>query len=481
VGARRPLTVAARTAAAVTAAALVAAPSVAVAGIPGPSSFATGLVDEATFQSPIPSVRTQWLTHAQQLGSSWIRLRANWYLIAPQRLPRSFAAANPADPSYNFSTLDASIKSAAMHGQRVIIQLVAPPSWALGPKIPRSAPPGTWRPSPRALGAFAHAVAARYSGRFPDPSRSGGRLPRVSYFQIWNEPNLRTYLSPQWTHTSHGFIPASPSIYRGLLNSAYAGIKSAQSGGYVIAAGTAPYGDRPGVDRMAPVLFWRELLCLHGAALRPERCQSPAHLDAIDHHPYSLTPTGHAFAANDVSVPDIGRLQRILRSAERTRRVLPRGGKPIWVTEIDWDSNPPDRSSPISIAKQARYLDLAFYQLWRQGVSHVLWFILQDISYKSLAGSGLYFASGAAKPSATAFHFPFVAVNAGHGMLTLWGRAPRAGNVTIQRASGHGWRLLAHLTTTRGGVFYARRRLGTRLVLRAAQGALTSRGFSPLR
>jgi hypothetical protein len=447
----------------------------AAASLPGPASFATGFVDETVFQNPIASVRSLWLTNAQRLGSTWIRLRANWYLIAPAHRSASFRAADPADPQYVWASLDASVRSAASHRQNLVLQLVAPPTWALGAHAPRSAVPGTWRPSSSALGAFAHALAVRYSGRFPDPLRPGSKLPRVTHFQVWNEPNLRTYLSPQWTRTRSGsFVPASPEIYRSLLNAAYAGIKAVQPHAFVLAAGTAPYGDAPGVDRMHPVVFLRELLCLHGAALRPARCPNPAHLDALDHHPYSLTPGGHAFSPDDVSVPDIGRLQRVLRVAERTHRVLPRGHKPIWVTEIDWDSNPPDRASSISISRQARYLTLAFYELWRQGVDHVLWFVLRDVAYKSLTGSGVYFANGGAKPSAAAFRFPFVALSAGHGMLTLWGRAPRAGGVSIQRGGRHGWHTLVRLTTTRGAIFYARRRLGAHLVLRAQQGATTS-------
>src|SRR5207302_10899244 len=102
----------------------------------------------------------------------------------------------------------------------------------------------------------------------------------------------------------------------------------------------APYGDPPGVDRMRPVAFLRELLCLHGARLRTERCPHPAHFDAIDMHPYAVTPTTHAINADDVSSVDLGRLSRVLRAAIRTRRALPRRQKPIWETELAWPSSP---------------------------------------------------------------------------------------------------------------------------------------------
>jgi hypothetical protein len=63
---------------------------------------------------------------------------------------------------------------------------------------------------------------------------------------------------------------------------------------------TAPYGDPPGVDRMSPVLFLRELLCLRGARLVPVRCPHPAHLDGLDHHPYASAPALRALSRDDV-------------------------------------------------------------------------------------------------------------------------------------------------------------------------------------
>jgi hypothetical protein len=120
-------------------------------------------------------------------------------------------------------------------------------------------------------------------------------------------------------------------------------------------------------------------------------------------------------------------------------------------------------------------------------VSHMFWFLIRDLPYKSLAGAGLYFRSGAAKPSTVAFRFPFVAVAAPQPRahrtskvrtVTLWGRAPRAGRVTIQIRHAHRWRTVVRLRTTRGGVFYAQRKFAAHSVLRAQQGKLTSLGFS---
>jgi hypothetical protein len=82
-------------------------------------------------------------------------------------------------------------------------------------------------------------AAVRYDGRFPDPLKPGAFLPRVRYWQPWNEPNLSYYLSPQWTRTGGRWAPASAGIYRGLLNAFYAAVKRVSSSNFVVTAGTA--------------------------------------------------------------------------------------------------------------------------------------------------------------------------------------------------------------------------------------------------
>jgi hypothetical protein len=454
------------------------APPSAAGTVPGLGYLDTGFADQFAFQGTSARVASTWYSRAQSLGSSYVRLAVLWRSIAPTPRPSGFRPASAGDPGYSWSALDSQVEGAVLHGQHVVLMLFAAPAWAQGAGAPSSAIPGTWRPSPTALGAFAHAVAERYSGRFPDPLHPGQSLPRVVYFQAWNEPNLPIDLGPQWARNSRGhWIPASPYFYRRMLNAVYANVKAVQPGAYVLAAGTAPYGDAPGINRMAPVVFLRELLCLSGPTLRPEFCPDPAHFDALDHHPYSLTPTLHAFSPESVSVPDLGRLTAIVRAAVRAGRALPAGTKPLWVTEIAWSSNPPDPRA-IPDALQARYLSLTFYEFWRQGVSHAFWLLIRDYPYKSLLGSGVYFQDGKPELSARAFQFQFVALRGPSGQLTLWGHAPRPGMVEIERGSGHGWRGLLRLSTTRGGVFYARRTLGSRLVLRARIGSVASLGWA---
>jgi hypothetical protein len=449
----------------------------AAAGLPGPSTLSVGFSDLPTLQSPSAAVRERWLGTAKATGASIVRLDVDWAGIAPRRV-RGFHAANPADPHYYWPVLDGAVRTATADGLKVMLTLSNAPTWAEGPGRPRNAAFGSWRPRIGDLATFARVLAERYDGHFPDPLHSGASLPRVSIFHAWNEPNLPYYLSPQWVRGRHGgWVAESPLIYRAMLNTVYATIKAVTPHATVLSAGTAPYGRPPGVSSMAPVLFMRDLLCLRGAALKPQSCPHPAHFDGYDAHPYSATPTLPARAAEDVSVPDLRKLERVVGAALRTGRLLPAGPKRLWVTEIAWQSKPPNPRG-VSPALQARYLALGFYTIWRQNVGHVLWFTLRDSRTSDQffgGGSGLYYANGRAKPAASAFRFPFVAVRGGaRGTVTLWGRAPEPRTVSVeQRVHGH-WQVLTRLATTAGGVFYAKRVMPGRPLLRAVEGTTSS-------
>ena len=111
---------------------------------------------------------------------------------------------------------------------------------------------------------------------------------------------------------------------------------------------------------MQPVAFDRALFCLrNNARLTPVSCPDPPHLDALSHHPYGIGgPLWHALNADDVAVPDVYKLARVLHAAERARHVLPAGAKRLWVTELSWDTSPPDPNG-VPAAKQARWLEQA--------------------------------------------------------------------------------------------------------------------------
>jgi hypothetical protein len=449
--------------------------SVLLAGLPAtaaahpPSSFMTGFSDGIYEASSNPN---PWLRRTVATGARLVLLGVNWAGIAPGR-PRGNAA-NPANPSYHWGTLDQTVRAALAHHLTVAFSVASSggPEWVDGPHKPSTAVAGTWNPNIRAFAAFARAVAVRFSGHYRPPGEPRA-LPRVRYYQAWGEPNLPDHLSPQWVRTGGRWVAKSPFIYRGLLNGFYNSVKSVHSSNQVITAGTAPYGDPPGWGaRMPPALFVRDLLCVT-RKLRPTKCPHRAHFDILAHHPYDFAgPFQKALNPDDVSLPDMWKLIRPLKAAERHGLVVPRGNKPVWITEFSWDSRPPDPHGIPSI-KRAYWIEETFHELWHEGVSAIAWYLIADQppipNYASSYQSGIYFLNGHVKPGLEGFRLPFVVFHAGRG-YTLWGISPRRGSVLVEERVRNHWRTLYHLRVRAHAIFARTFRARGHPVLRAVIG-----------
>ena len=427
-------------------------------------------VADRIFMTPDSGDRRHWLDRMKATGAKLVEIAVDWSLIAPADPTAGFTPRDPADPAYNWAQLDAAIRDAAARHLAVVLVPAGAPGWAEGAHRPGDAPPGTWRPNARAFGAFGHALAARYSGSFADPLSGSQSLPRVRYFRVWNEPNLRTYLNPQWSGTR----PRSPGIYLRLLNAFYAAVHGVRSTNRVLAPGLAPFGDPPGENRMRPITFLRRLFCLGGdSTKRGGGCR--ARLDIVAHHPISAErPRRHAISPNDVTTPDLGRIKRVLREARRGGRLFPAGPKPLWVTEFWWVSRPP-QSFGVRERKHARWLAEALYLFWKQGAGAALWFQIVDppASCEGCVATGLHFSDGNPKTAFRAFRFPFVVdPRRGSGDRSLvWGRAPVPGRVRIQLERGGNWRTIRTVANGRGGVFTARLEVPREAKLRAKLGS----------
>ena len=76
----------------------------------------------------------------------------------------------------------------------------------------------------------------------------GTRYPTVKMWSIWNEPNLRSWLTPQYEVKGGQAVQTSALMYRQLATSAIAGLKAT---GHTTATDqiwigeTAPLGDDP--------------------------------------------------------------------------------------------------------------------------------------------------------------------------------------------------------------------------------------------
>jgi hypothetical protein len=429
---------------------LVAAFALALALSAGPAKAAAPLTRGFTDDVWFDGVAAQWVPRAVATGAGIALVEIDWASVQPSPARRGFDPANPSGPQFNFGYVDFVVREFANTGVAPAFLVTDAPRWAEGAGGPPNlVAAGAWNPDPTAFGQLATAMARRYSGSYPDPLHAGRKLPRVKYFQAWAEANFDVHLSPQWTSTGQ---PASPGIYRNLLNAFYAGVKSVHHDNIVIASGTGPFGDPPGGSRMRPVEFVRDLLCLRGGRLTPVRCPNPAHFDALAQDPYEIGgPTTSAINPDDVSAPDLGRLTRALNKASRLGRALPRGHKRLWVTEFSYDSNPPNPSA-VSTYTQARWLEQSFYIFWKQGADTVVWYLIRDSGGTNYAVdyfSGVYFRNGRRKPSFEAFRFPLVVMD-----KTVWGISPRRGKVFVQRQKRNGkWGTLFRINGSAGGTF----------------------------
>jgi hypothetical protein len=222
------------------------------------------------------------------LGAREIRLVVHWNEIAPSpnshTAPHGFNASNPASyPAAGWSLTDTIIEDAAKDGIAVDLDVSGrAPLWAMPKSAPVSAQ-GSLDPSPSAFGQFVQAVGKRYTGSYR-PSGASSRLPKVTTWSLWNEPNYQSSLLPQGS--GHDNVnPVSPGIYRNLVAAGWKGLAASGHGHNTILIGElAPRGypaDFKGY--MFPVLFVRSLYCvgsdyrpLTGASARSQSCPTTA-------------------------------------------------------------------------------------------------------------------------------------------------------------------------------------------------------------
>src|SRR5579884_2381314 len=153
----------------------------------------------------------QTLAQMRMAGATVVKVVLHWSAIAPnprqRHAPRGFNPANPAAyPAGNWNAYDRIVRDAAADGMTVDFQLgVGAPVWATAASpapwqthsgIARNKTYPNWMPSPAAFAAFVRAAGIRYSGTYR-PKGAKTPLPRLTFWSIWNEPNLGFELAPQ--------------------------------------------------------------------------------------------------------------------------------------------------------------------------------------------------------------------------------------------------------------------------------------------
>jgi hypothetical protein len=339
------------------------------------------------------SDRASRIRGAGQANATIMRLLVQWNLVAKTR-PAN--ATDPFDPAYQFDDIDEAVRAAQEIDQEVIISISGTPSWANGGKAPNVMPTNV-----ADFGAFARAIAARYSGR-------NMGYPFVRFWSIWNEPNLQTFLTPQFNGAGKSVAPAN---YARLAAAAYSGIKAASPQALVALGETSARGsDRPtGVRPTHSPGKFAELVARANPRLK---------FDAWSHHPYPSVPSSppsQIVRWPNVSLSSLPRLDQNLKKWFKRRSV------PIWITEYGHQTKPPD-SLGVSYATQAAYIQQSISMATSLPfVTMFIWFVYQDDQGQPWE-SGVYTAGGAVKGTSLArFTASARPLDARNGVLKLRG------------------------------------------------------------
>lgn len=456
-----------------------------VSGTAHAATFLKGFGD-SKYESADAGTRTTAYDQSVEAGANIARINLSWREVATGQPANP---ADPADPAYDFSAPDRAVEGAASRGMRILVTVYSAPDYAEAKNQPDPDPlhpQGTFRPDPQQLGLFAEAVAKRYSGSFSRGLLDGvpvAPLPRVGYFEAWNEPNLSVFLNPQWNGRKN---QAAPN-YRRMMNGFYDGIKRVSPDAQVVTAGLAPFGgklhpsDPP--TRTRPLRFLREFLCLKpGRELAPKKCSQPPKFDILAHHPINVRggpqePAAHPDDAGGAI--DFKKIAKTLRFAERKNTVAGKHG--LWATEFWWQTNPPDPDFGYSLSQQARFIPETLYLLDKFGASAAIMLQVSDAPYSRENNSlqtGVFFIDGSRKPAFEAFRFPFVADRKSKGQVVVWTIPPASGELLIEQKSGSGYRTIASGAATAGEPLSDKLSLRGNVTLRASVGGDTSRSWT---
>jgi hypothetical protein len=380
---------------------------------PAAPGLRVGIQDDAWLQFG-PGTLEERVQRLDALGADLVRVTLEWRTIESAR------------GTYDWARADALLEALRAEGVTPIVSIWGTPGWANGGRG-ANVPPS----SAATFATFARAAAERFGW--------------VRHWIVWNEPNQRRWLSPP-----------SPIVYvTRLLNPAATAIKGVIPRASIAGGATAPRGGPGGTS---PIDFIRGM------------GRAGARLDAYAHHPHPLSPaetptSGGCGHCATISLATLEKLRRETRDAFGSR-------VRIWLTELGFQTNPPDRILGVGWGMQARFVAEAQYRAYRMaGVDVVIQYLLRDEPATDAWQSGLETVSGRAKPALAAFSLPLVQVARRGAATTVWGQVrPGSGArpYVLQRLVADRWRAVGSgmRTTTRGYLTRTvRAEKGTRLRL----------------
>jgi hypothetical protein len=361
------------------------------------SNLRVGITDDAWLEFG-PGEIADRAARLRSLGVEVSRVTLDWRAIQPDR------------ETYEWTRTDALLEALRGAGIQPVVALWGTPAWANGGAGPNVAPR-----SAASFATFARAAARQY--------------PWVKRWIVWNEPNQRRWLNP----------PSPIAYVTKLLNPAAAAIKSVIPGAAIAGGATAPRASRGGTS---PVEFIRAM------------GRAGARLDAYAHHPHPLSPleTPSTGGCARCSTITMATLERLL---DETRKAFGAGTR-VWLTELGYQTNPPDRILGVTWSRQARSVAEAQYRAYAASrVDLLIQYLVRDEPRVVAWQSGLETTNGRAKPALAGFPLPFAQVSRKGVATRVWGQVRTgrgARRYLVQRQVGSSWRSIARArrTTSRG-------------------------------
>jgi hypothetical protein len=445
---------------------------------PAPAAAQTNQIEMFQDDIQLLSDPAGTMQQLRELGVDVLRVSIHWSAIAPFQRPARFNDTDPAAyPAANWVVYDEIVSVAKLDGIALDFSLSSPaPEWATGAGQPAPGGFGGWKPSATAFKEFVQAVGTRYSGTY-DPTQNKSvpgdpnDLPRVSFWEIWNEPNFGADLAPQATKGST--VLSAAWMYRGLVDAGWSGLQSTGHGrdqilignldarGYLAPPGRgAPQGLPGNFGATKPLQFVRAFYCLsssykqlRGGAAAAVGCPTSAagsrqfrathpglfQASGFATHPYPVNLPPTLASSSDPDFTEFSQLPAFGRTLDRIQRIYGSGKRfPIYNNEYGYITNPPNRSltplNPngqfVSPTTAAGYINWAEYLSWRDPrIASTMQFLLVDPNPRKAPeyggfASGLMFYGGAHKPAYNAYRLPlflpFTTAKRGHS-LEVWG------------------------------------------------------------
>lgn len=266
----------------------------------------------------LPEVREQSFQMLKEAGIQYIRQQFPWEDIEIHGKGDFIDRRNDPNGVDAWAKYDNIVELAEQYDIEIIARLDNPPAWtrALTDTVGTLAPPDNFED----YGDYVAAVVGRYQDT-------------VTYFQLWNEPNIY----PEW-----GEQPPDPEAFTDLLCTGYRRAKEANPDAVILAGALSPTIAIDG--RHMNDLIYLQRMYEAGAA----GC-----FDIFSAQGYGLFsgPTDQRVRPTVINYPHVVLLRDVMAAYDDAE-------KPIWISEAGWNTAPDGMAMPfgqVSLEEQAKY------------------------------------------------------------------------------------------------------------------------------